>query len=211
MKRIATVIAALVLAAAPAFAQVIPGAGYINSTLTSGSSSDTQNGFYAGASMEMGFSSVKGLSFVPGAYLSFITSTGTTSGDLWIISGSSKSTFTEVALNVPAHVKFGASLSGGARVFAYAGPTAQIGIISQTKTDTKTSGIISGESSSVDDYYAGDRGFNRFNLYVGGGVGFGFNQFSLNVGYDYGLMNVLRGVDKNANRANLHVGINIAL
>ena len=210
MKKLAIVIAAIVLAA-PAFAQIIPGAGYINSTLTSGSSSDTQNGFYAGASMDMGITSVKGLSFVPGAYLSFITSTGTTSGDLWIISGSSKSTFTEVAINVPAYLKYSLGLSGGARIFAYAGPTAQIGIVSQVKTDTKTSGIISGESSNVTDYYTGNSGFNRFNLYVGGGVGFGFNKFSVNVGYDYGLMNVLRGVDKNANRANLHIGLNIAL
>ena len=211
MKKIAIVLAALVLAASPAFAQLIPGAGYMNSTLTSGSSTDTQNGFYAGASMEMGVSSVKGLSFVPGAYLSYITSTGTSSGNFVIISGSSKSTFTEVALNVPAYFKYGLSLSGGARVFAYAGPTAQIGLVSQTQTDTKTSGLFSGESSSVTNYYTGDSGFNRFNVYVGGGAGFGIGKFSINLGYDYGLMNVLRGSDKSANRANLHVGVSFAL
>ena len=211
MKKIAIVLAALVLAASPAFAQLIPGAGDMNSTLTSGSSTDTQNGFYAGASMEMGVSSVKGLSFVPGAYLSYITSTGTSSGNFVIISGSSKSTFTEVALNVPAYFKYGLSLSGGARVFAYAGPTAQIGLVSQTQTDTKTSGLFSGESSSVTNYYTGDSGFNRFNVYVGGGAGFGIGKFSINLGYDYGLMNVLRGSDKSANRANLHVGVSFAL
>ena len=211
MKKIAIVLAALVLTASPVFAQLIPGAGYVNSTLTSGSSTDTQNGFYAGASMEMGVSSVKGLSFVPGAYLSYITATGTTSGDFVIISGSSKSTFTELAINVPAYFKFGLSLSGGARVFAYAGPTAQIGLISQTQTDTKTSGLFSGESSSVTNYYSGDSGFNRFNIYIGGGAGFGIGKFAVNVGYDYGLMNVFRGVDKNANRANLHVGVSFAL
>ena len=209
MKKIAIILAAFIMSA-PAFAQLVPGAGYINSTLTSGSSSDTQNGFYAGASMEMGVSSVKGLSFVPGAYLSYITATGTTSGDLIIISGSTKSTFTEVAINVPAYFKYALILSGGARVFAYAGPTAQIGIISQTQTDSKTSGLISGESSSVTNYYTGDSGFNRFNVYFGGGAGFGIGKFSINAGYDYGLMNVLRGVDKNANRANLHIGVNYA-
>jgi hypothetical protein len=210
MKRIAIFLAALVLAT-PTFAQVIPGAGYVNSSLKSASSSDSQNGFYAGASVEMGVTAVKGLSFVPGAYLSMITSTGTSSGDFWIISGSSKSTFTELAVNVPAYLKYGLELSGGARIFAYAGPTAQIGIISQVKTDTTTSGIISGSSTNTKDYYAGDSGFNRFNLYLGGGLGFGFGKFSINAGYDYGLLNVMRGVDSNANRANLHVGVSYML
>ena len=210
MKKIAILIAAFILSA-PVFAQIIPGAGYINSTLSSGSSSSAQNGLYAGAFMEMGVLSVKGLSFVPGAYLSLITSTGTSSGDLWIISGSSKSKFTEVSINVPAYFKYGLNLSGGAVVFAYAGPTAQLGIISRTRTDTKTSGLFSGESSSVSDHYASDSGFNRFNVYIGGGIGFGISKFSINVGYDYGLMNVLRGSDKNANRANLHIGISYAL
>lgn len=210
MKKIAILVTAFMLSA-PVFAQIIPGAGYINSTLSSGSSSDTQNGLYAGASMEMGVPSVKGLTFVPGAYLSLITATGTTSGDFIIISGSTKSTFTEVSINVPAYFKYSIDLNGGARVFAYAGPTAQLGLFSKTNTDSQSSGLFSGKSSSVYDHYTSNTGYNRFNFYIGGGIGFGINKFSVNVGYDYGLMNVLRGVDRVANRANLHIGISYAM
>lgn len=210
MKKIAILVAAFMLSA-PVFAQMIPGAGYINSTLSSGSSSESQNGLYAGASMEMGVPSVKGLTFVPGAYLSLITATGTTSGDFIIISGSTKSTFTEVAINVPAYFKYGIDFNGGARVFAYAGPTAQLGLFSKTNTDSQSSGLFSGKSSSVYDHYTSNTGYNRFNFYIGGGIGFGINKFSVNVGYDYGLMNVLRGVDRVANRANLHIGISYAM
>ena len=216
MKKIITLFAAIALAAAPAFSQIIPGAGYINSTLTTnvnGSvSSNACNGFYAGASMEMDVPSVSGLSFVPGAYLSLLTSTNSDSASASIlgitISQSSKSSFTELAVNVPAYVKYGLNLSGGIKLYGYAGPTLQLGIISQTRT--QASGVITSDSTA--DYYAGDRGYNRFNVYVGGGVGAGYGNISVNVGYDYGIMNVYRGTNNvTGNRANLHVGISFAL
>ena len=72
MKKLAIVAAALVLAAAPAFSQVIPGAGYLNSTLVSGGNSSAQNGFYAGVSMDMDLFGVKGLTLAPGVYASAI-------------------------------------------------------------------------------------------------------------------------------------------
>ena len=94
-------------------------------------------------------------------------------------------------------------------MFAYAGPTAQIGVIA--KSYSKTTSFL-GSSESTRDLFSGSSGLNRFNVLIGGGVGFGFSQFSINVGYDYGLLNVYRGSsDTVMNRANLHIGVSFAL
>ena len=216
MKRFATLLAVIVLATAPLAGQIVPGAGYINSTLSTNVNgkvnSDVCNGFYAGASMLMDIPSVKGLSFVPGAYLSLLSSSNSDSYSASIlgftISQSSKSTFTEISLNVPAYLKYGLNAAGGIKFYAFAGPTFQLGISS--KDSYEASGLFSTDNTT--DYYAGDKGYNRFNVYLGGGMGIGYGKFSLNVGYDYGLMNIYRGMNNvSGNRANLHAGVSIAL
>ena len=212
MKRIITVLALFALMSGQAFAQLVPGAGYINSTLSVNRngkvSSGTQNGFYAGASIKLDVPAVKGLGFVPGAYLSMISESSSNSSSLDLgfinLSQSNKTTYTEIALNVPLHFTYGLALSGGSKVFAYAGPTAQLGISSTIVSED--SGVITG--SNTTDLYSGDKGYNRLNVFIGGGIGFAINRFNVNVGYDYGLMNVYRGVnDVTANRTNLHVGL----
>ena len=100
MKKIAILVAAFMLATAPAFSQIIPGAGYLNSSFISGSSSSAQNGFYAGVSMDMNISGVKGLSFAPGAYVSYLSSSSSSSF-LGLINTSGN--VTEIDLNIPAH------------------------------------------------------------------------------------------------------------
>lgn len=206
MKRIAILVATLLLATAPAFSQIIPGAGYVNSTFISGSNNYVQNGFYAGVSMDMKLSGVKGLSFLPGAYASLI-SYASSDNFYGLVSGDEKST--EIDLTIPAYFKFTYGLSRDARVFAYAGPSAQIGVIAKSYSKATT---FLGSRESTRDLFTGNSGLNRFNVLIGGGVGFGFSQFSINVGYDYGLLNVYRGSrDSVINRANLHVGVSFAL
>lgn len=206
MKKLAILFAAFVLAVAPAFGQVIPGAGYVNSTLTANGNNSVLNGFYVGGSTDLDIFGVKGLSLTPGAYASFLFSSS--SGNLFgLISGTGHNT--EIALNIPAYVKYSLGFSGSARIFAYAGPTVQVGILANSRTQTTS---IIGSSDNTRDLFSGDTGLNRFNILVGGGIGFGYSKLSINVGYDYGLLNVYRGGrDTMMNRANLHVGISYAL
>ena len=210
MKKIfSTVLASvMMLAGTSAFAQISVGAGYINSTLSGKSSSPTiSNGFYAGASFDMPLP-MKGLTFTPGAYLSLIT--GGTQGTLSVFGLnllSGKTTFSELALNVPAMLNYGYKLSGKSKVFAYAGPTFQLGLLSRTAGEA--SGIFS--NSGVRDHYSsGD--FNRFNVYLGGGLGLEYSRIQFIIGYDYGLLNLYTGSgDSVINRANLHIGLGFAL
>ena len=210
MKKIAILIAAFMMTA-PAFAQLVPGAGYVNTTFTNKSGGKTykasHNGFYAGASINLDLASMEGLSLVPGAYLSMVTSTG--SDDYVVLS--TTSTFTEIDLNIPVYFKYMVGVANGAMVYLFAGPTVQYGISS--KVNVKASTIIGGESSGdVDMYDPDDAGYNRLNVLVGGGVGMGFKKFSVNIGYDYGLMNIWRDMDDvTGNRANFHVGVSYSL
>lgn len=200
MKKIIIVLTSLVLLGSQAFAQLIPGGGYLNTTITSGNESSSQNGFYAGASINMGLSGMKGLTFVPGAYLSLVESSS--SADFaGLLSGEKR--LTELVLNVPAYFAYTYGLSGGAKVFAFAGPSAQLGLFA--RRHTTTSGLFT--DSTDTDLYTDSNGLNRLNIFVGGGIGFGISRFIVNVGYDYGLMDVYRSDKKSGNRANLHFGI----
>ena len=209
-KIIAIVLAAALFAGTNAFAQLYPGAGYINSTLSgqfNGNAQDpvNSNGFYAGASFNVALPG--GLAVAPGLYASLITNTSEGGVSLFGVSQNSKSTFTEIALNVPVLANYTYALNRDAKVFAYAGPTFQLGLSSKTHTDA--SGVISG-SSDTDHYADGD--FNKFNVYVGGGVGAEFAKILVTVGYDYGLMNLYAGSTDNTyyHRANLHIGVGYA-
>ena len=211
MKKIAILIAAFIMSA-PAFAQLVPGAGYLNgnfSTTKDGKvTKSARNGFYAGASYQFNLSAMDGLSFVPGAYFAMVSANASDSVNLGPLSQSATYTFTEMDLMIPAYFKYLVGDAGGAKVYLFAGPTVQYGL--SAKNVTKASGLINGEDT--DDFYAGDTGYNRLNVYIGGGIGMGFKNLSLNVGYDYGMMNIFRGVDGyTGNRSNLHVGVSFAL
>lgn len=215
MKKIIAAVfaAALMLAGTNAFAQISVGAGYINSNLTgqfNGNKQDPQNsnGFFAGASYNVGVAS--GLSVAPGAYFSLLTDTSEGGVSIFGVTQNSKSTFTEMALNFPIMANYAYQLSRDAKVFAFAGPTFQLGLSS--KSVTEASGVISGTGTT--DYYDSDSPtYNRFNIYVGGGVGAQFGKIIVNVGYNYGLMNLYAGSTDNTfyHRANLHIGVSYAL
>ena len=220
MKKIIAAVfaAALMLAGTNAFAQISVGAGYINSNLSgqyNGNKIDPQNtnGFYVGGSYNVGVAS--GLSVAPGVYFSMlakVTEDGASLnlGGLGTIAQNAKSTFTEMAVNVPVMANYAYELTRDAKVFAFAGPTFQFGLSSQVKTDN--SGVLS--NTNITNYYDSDSPYyNRFNIYVGGGIGAQFGKIIVNVGYNYGLMNLYAGSTDNTNyhRANLTIGVSYAL
>jgi len=211
MKKIfAIVLAAALFAGTNAFAQIYPGAGYINSTRTgqyNGSAENpvNSNGFYVGASYNVGLSGNLGVA--PGLYLSMISHTNEAGVSGFGLSQNSKSTFTEMAINVPVMANYSYALARDAKVFAYAGPTFQLGLSSKTRTID--SGVLSADNTR--DHYA-QSDYNKFNVYVGGGIGAEFAKILVVLGYDYGLMNLYAGSTDNTfyHRSNLHIGVGYA-
>lgn len=202
MKRFVSIIlaASMMLAAQSSFAQVIVGGGYLNSTLnTEGSNPSNANGAYAGASFNLPVA--EGLSVAPGIYWSMLTSKDVSSLGNWI---TTTGTFTEHALNVPVLLNYGVNFGANSKFFVFAGPTAQYGLSSTVRTDVTS--VIGDGTNTINNYEDGN--FNRFNVYVGGGLGASLSKLTLYVGYDYGLLNQYTGTDAaKAHRSNLKVGV----
>ena len=194
--------ASLMLLGTNAFAQMSVNAGYLNSTLATSNSSDNANGAYAGFSFNVPLAG--GLAIAPGVYYSFLTSKETAALGT-IASGSG--TFMEHAVNVPVYLNYGIDLARDAKVFVFGGPTLQYGLASTVQYEGNVLGLSG--SSTVNNY--DNENFNRMNVYLGGGVGFGAGPLLITVGYDYGMMNQYKGDNATqCHRSNLKLGLGFA-
>lgn len=220
MKKSIVVAAILLLLGLQANAQVIPGAGYIySSEKTKGVDGSTPyHGFFIGASYNIHL--VAGLGVAPGLYASFLTHKENAAG------GSSKMGYNvnyylrEFALNLPVNLNYVIELGHDKSIFAYAGPVFQLGITNTTSL--AGSGNIGGgtvsDGTSWDNYKDGYAGGylpgssypNRFNIYLGGGLGFQMGDILIHVGYDRSLMNIDRETKDVISRGQLKVGFGLA-
>jgi hypothetical protein len=194
--------ASLMLLGTNAFAQISVNAGYLNSTLASKNSTDNANGAYAGITFNIPVAG--GFGIAPGVYYSMLTSKDTANiGKLVSTSG----TFMEHAINVPVYLNYAFDLSRDTKIFVFGGPTAQYGLASTVKYDANVAGVSG--SSTVSNYDNED--YNRLNVYLGGGIGFGISALQITVGYDYGMMNQYKGDNATqCHRSNLKLGVGFA-
>jgi hypothetical protein len=188
--------ASLMLLGTNAFAQISVNAGYLNSTLASSNSSANANGAYAGFSFNLPIAG--GLGIAPGVYYSMITGKTLDLGTI------ATGTLMEHAVNVPVYVNYGFELSRDTKLFVFGGPTLQYGLASSTKL---SSGLT--DKSLTSDNYK-DADYNRMNVYLGGGIGFGISALQITVGYDYGMMNQYKNTDASYHRSNLKLGVGFA-
>ena len=190
-KLVSTLFAAsLMLIGINAFAQVSVNAGYLNSTQSfkdANTKSVNSNGVFAGVSYNIPLAG--GFGFAPGVYYSMITKKNESSGSFMGTTISSSSTFMEHALNAPLYLNYGIDLNRDTRIFIYGGPTLQFGLSSTTKIAGGI-GEYSGDNT-LDNY--DDLDYNRFNVYLGGGVGFQMSVVQITLGYDYGMANLYKG------------------
>ena len=212
MKKFIAIAAALVLFGTQAFAQFSVGAGYINST-QSGKYKDIQgnwqknkntidlNGAYVGANYTIDLGDlVNGLGITPGVYFTLLAGKDK---DITTLS------YTDVAANVPININYGFDLTGAFKLFAYAGPIFQLGII-RTGVDS------SANPKTTVNYYKDQtvagvvvgKAHNRFNIYLGGGLGFEVNdQIQVILGYNHSLMNLYQEENAKAARSQITVGV----
>ncbi len=199
MKKIfATILAAsMMLVGANAFAQISVGAGYVNSTSTNkvgdSKSSGDSNGFYLGASYNIGISG--GLGLAPGLYYEFLGNSG--KGSYW--SGST----TEHYVNVPVMVNYGLELMPDCTLFFYAGPTLSCGVASTTQA--KVGGDKVSVGAKVNNY--DNDNYGRFDVMLGGGVGFNINSFQVKVGYNAGMLDRNASDAVKMHRSEVHLGL----
>ncbi len=196
-------VASLMLLGTQAFAQKSVNVGYLNSTQSfSNSDGINSNGIYAGFTYNLPIAG--GLSIAPGVYYSMIGNKKGGAGSILGIDYSASSTFMEHALNIPLYLNYGFDLARDAKFSIYGGPTAQYGLASTTKL---AGGVGSDTTDRTFNNYD-NTNLNRFNVYLGGGVCFQASSVLINVGYDYGMMNLYKGENAiNTHRSNLKVGV----
>ena len=193
-------VASLMLLGTTAFAQMSVNAGYLNSSLSDKNASLNANGAYAGISFNLPIAG--GLAIAPGVYYSMITSKNEGAiGTFYKKTG----TFMEHAVNVPVYLNYGFGLSRDTKVFLYGGPTLQYGLASTVKNNRNAGGVV--EINTETDNYK-DPDFNRFNVYLGGGLGFQASAILVTVGYDYGMMPQYK--EGTSHRSNLKLGVGFA-
>ena len=134
-------LALVAVAATSAFAQISVGAGYLantqKSSYTSGSTTTTTPTALKGAYLnaDYTFDLGQGLGLVAGLKGSFLTYTHTTT----ILGVSGTTNLKELYLGVPVLCNYSYVLSNDLKLFAYAGPTFNIGLSSKSKfTQTVT-------------------------------------------------------------------------
>ena len=198
MKKVLAIAAALLLIGTSAFAQSF-GAGYVQSTQSNGSDSAASNGFYAG----FGYTAeiAPGIALNPGIYYEFLTASSASNlGNFLTYNGKT----TEHYVNVPLHISLAYSFAPTFKLFVYGGPTASLGIASNTKESGSIAGF--GGTSTTDNYASGD--YSRFDILAGGGVGAEvMKKFRVNVGYDFGLLDRNKSDNGTLKRNRLTAGV----
>ena len=244
MKRFFSVIilAALIAAAGTdAFAQFGVNVSYMNSNTWTRSNAGGEpakmntNGFAVGIDHNI---RIVGniLSIQPGIYYQHLLK----SEDIAEISGlAARDTYMENYLAVPVYLKVGFNIlpKNILRLYVFAGPTFEVGLMASNRISVNGSLLgqnVDGEisynyysgkikssseefNSLAENYFQtdGQGQYGRFDIMLGGGVGLQVVRFlDIKVGYDYGLVNRLKGTlaeNATANWGQFYVGVGIRL
>lgn len=150
----------------------------------------TANGFYVG----FGYSAeiMPGLSLNPGLYYEFLTDDDNFTGMLLPLGKT-----TEHYVNVPLHISYGIQFAPTFKFFLYGGPTANVGIASNT----------AGAVLNVNRNNYEDDNYSRFNIMLGAGAGIEvMKKFRVTVGYDWGMLDRYTDDDFTIKRNRLMAG-----
>jgi len=204
MKKVILTLALVAVAATSAFAQDLSiGAGYLNSTTTSSYSSSSSsfgmNGFYGGVGAQKDLNDFLG--FNTGVYYSYLTGTTSASALGGFLSGSNK--VTEHYINVPVQLNLGFELAKGVKLFAFAGPVLNVGLISKS---VATGSVAGASSSTSTDNYADGSDYGRFDVLLGGGGGIQIANIKVFGGYNYGMLD-RDASDVTTHRSEIVVGV----
>ena len=186
---------------------------------------DLLDGFYAGAKYRIGLDGItEGLSIAPGANFSFMFGRhNALNGEGFkedIIDD--KARMNQIALNVPLHVQYCYEFTPDFKLEAWAGPTFQLGLFDNVVDNDDNPSFLFDRYKQIDasgafgqvlgavisEKYRTQAALNRINLLLGLGVGFEVaERVHINVGYDFGVLNLSTANNTKVTRGYLRVGV----
>ena len=104
-------------------------------------------------------------------------------------------------IEIPVRASYMLNL-GEASVFAYAGPAFEFGLVNKSVTTID-------ETSTTLNAYGEDGALRRVNILAGAGVGVLYHDLFLNVGYDFGLLDLNKNDNSALRTGELKVGLGI--
>ena len=228
MKKVILAIVTMLAATTLATAQMRPaikveaGANFANQTMKAGDLSRDGKmmvGYRAGVGVEFGITD--GFYVNPGLY--FLSRGSKATAETPEVAGVSSKTATTMWLHnveVPVHVGYRAALAPGMAVSIQAGPWFSYGFLGKVsqKTTVTGQGKLADAARKVAETAdnAANKGENSpyknkvlkpFDLGVGMQAGFEYQQFGLNLGFEYGLLNTSAVENVKVNNMNFYVGL----
>lgn len=203
MKKVLSLVAAIMLLGTTAMAQATVGIGYL--TPNHIATEDALNGFYVGLDYNIQLAGNFGVA--PGVYYSNSTKTSSNGIGSGIFSAKGDFKYKEQYISVPVNFNYRLPLADDFAIALYAGPTFSYGISSTL--DSEGSLTIAGIQLGADNrgnLYDNDN-YKPFDVMLGGGVAFDYlNQLRLSLGYNYGMLD-RDGSNFSFHRSYLHMGI----
>lgn len=223
------VVAAALLMGLQANAQLIFNGGYLHETEnTSIKENDTElkgtdvlDGFYLGAKYRIGLDGIaEGLSVAPGANFSFMFGRHNSLDDKDIVDNRAR--MNQIALNIPVHVQYMYEFTPDFKLEAWAGPTFQLGLFDTVIDSDDNPSILFNRYKVIDpsgifgdaigtlinENYRNQAALNRINLLLGLGIGVEVaERVHVNVGYDFGVLNLSTANNSKVTRGYLRVGL----
>ena len=186
---------------------------------------DLLDGFYAGAKYRIGLDGItEGLSIAPGANFSFMFGRhNALNGEGFkedIIDDKAK--MNQIALNVPFHVQYSYEFNPDFKLEAWAGPTFQLGLFDNVVDNDDNPSLLYNRFKVIDPSttygslvggliaanFRTQAALNRINLLLGLGVGVEVaEKIHVNVGYDFGVLNLSTANNTTVTRGYLRVGV----
>ena len=175
-------LALVVMMSVGASAQVGLVAGYSNSVAVG--SDEYLNGFHIGPAAEIDIQGPISLQYA--LMYNYLRN----SSEATVIGQTVESTTTAHTLDLPVRLTAKMALGEGLNLFVFGGPNFNYAISQKTKgsitgaVDTS----IEGENIYKAEYASGKKTYSPFDLQLGVGAGLGFNDISVRVSYDWGML-----------------------
>ncbi len=203
-------VAAVMLFAGKAYAQMTVHLGYAPVTYTTtynnNDSKMEMNGFYVGANYNVNLTG--DLNVGIGADFRFNTKTNEAGANVFGIVATSKTTSTQMLIDIPVLFNYGLSLNSDFRISAFAGPTFSLALSGKTTSDAAIAGW---GGTTEDDWYGDNSNRKKFDIGLTFGLNLGYRQYRLFGGYNMGLLNLTDANNTTLKASGWFIGLGLAI
>ncbi len=209
MKKVFSImaVAAMMLFAGKSYAQLTLNLGYApvtyTTTFNNNDSKMEMNGFFVGANYNVNLTG--DLNVAIGADFRFNTKTD--ESDILGVANT-KTTKTQMLIDIPVLFNYGLSLNKDLRISAFAGPTFSMALSGKSTSDVA---VIGWGGSTEYDWYGDNSDRKKFDIGLTFGLKLGYREYSLFGGYNMGLLNLTDANNTTLKASGWFAGLGFAL